>query len=470
MRRIAIATLLLATLCAGACSRSGTAATAAGSNGGSANAGDNSGTAPTSLPLGVGCGWEVVSDADATNVLYPDEAAMYWLAVIPNIPGARLRVSGQYPDARYFSFNAYDPILRPVDAIADFQIAPDVAGHNPYAKPGVAYGANYQVVVDFGLKPDNPAANTIYSGAISTGSNTIQNPLLTILAYRIYVPADGLRGDVRLPQLSIETADGSRTLGTLPNCDAPLLPNIGGTLPPLGLNTLLATSSYPEVLSAVPYPIAKYPAQTRVFYGLPDSYIGIVNNLLPTPLPLQASQLPLTGGGGFLSNQYNAYTTTAFSHDHGNLFLIRARAPSYRTENGVAFGAEQTRYWSVCQNEFATQRYVACARDEQGPIDAQGFFTIAVSDANARPSNADAAHQIAWLPWGAYPDGLLIYRQLLAADGFAQAIRNVPQGSDPAALMGDYLPQGTYCTQQVFESAGPGAADIFAACAAAQNP
>jgi hypothetical protein len=395
---------------------------------------------------------------------------VYWLAVIPNIPGARLRINGMYPNARYFSFNVYDPILRPVDAIADFQIAPNTAGTNPFTREGAAYGAPYRSYVDFDIKPDAPAANTIYSGSISTGTSTIQNPLLTVLAYRIYVPADGLRGDVHLPQLTIEAADGSRDIGTLPNCDAPLLPNIGGTLPPLGLNTLLASTTYPEVLSAIPYPVATYPTTTRVFYGLPDSYIGIVNNVLPTPLPIEASDLPLTGGGGFLSNKDNAYTTTAFGRDHGNLFLLRARAPTFRSKNGVEFGKEQTRYWSICQNEFATQRYVACVRDEQIPLDDQGFYTVAVSDAELRPSNADAAHDIAWLPWGAYPDGLLLYRQLLAAKDFAAAIRNVPQGTDPSSVMGDYLPKGIYCDRQIFESAGPRSADIFAACASASNP
>lgn len=466
MRTLRITALLLALICVSACSRSNSSSIANGvsdptdlGNGGS-----------TSLPLGIGCGWQVVSDADVTNVLYPDAAAMYWLAVIPNIPGAHLRIDGVYPNARYFSFNVYDPILRPVDAIADFQIAPHVPGKNPFTSKGVAYGAGYRSYVDFDVKPDAVAPNTIYSGSISTGTSTIKNPLLTVLAYRIYVPADSLRGNVSLPQLTIEAADGSRDIGTLPNCDSPLLPNVGGTLPPLGINTLLASTSYPEVLSAIPYPVATYPTTTRVFYGLPDSYIGIVNNVLPTPLPVGASSLPLTGGGGFLSNKDNSYTTTAFGRDHGNLFLLRARAPSYRRQTGVSFGTEQTRYWSICQNEFATQRYVACVRDEQIPIDDQGFYTVAVSDAALRPVNADAAHDIAWLPWGAYPDGLLIYRQLLAAKNFDAAIRNVPQGADPAAVMGDYLPKGIYCDRQIFESAGPRAADIFAACASTSHP
>lgn len=431
-----------------------------------ASASADDASAPTALPLGVGCGWTVVSDADVTNVLYPDEAAVYWLAVIPQLPGARLRIDGLYPQARYFSFNVYDPLLRPADAIYDARIAP-VSGANPYATTGAATGGTYRAYVEFTDKPDRPATNTIYSGFINAGATTLPNPATTVLAYRVYVPADGLRGGVRLPILTLEKADGSGDLGTLPACDAPLLPNAGGTLPSLGLNPLLAQTSYPEVLSALPYPPAAYPPKTTVFYGLPDSYIGILNNVSPLPIPVQSSQIPLTGGGGFLSNKDNAYTVTAFSHDHGNIFVLRARAPSYRTQTGVAFGSEQTRYWSVCQNEFATQRYVACARDEQVPLDAQGFFTVVVSDPDQRPVNATATNHIAWLPWGAYPDGLLIYRQLLAAPSFTQAIRNVPNGTPPAQIMGDDLPRGVYCPRATFEAAGTEPSAIAAACAAA---
>lgn len=415
--------------------------------------------------LGLGCGWQAVSDADTANVLYPDQAAMYWLAVVPHAPGLRLRIDGLYPQARYFSFNVYDPLLRPVDAIADFQITPLEGGGNPYRSEQDVSGAAYSAYVQFTSKPEAPAQNTIYSGFVNAGAVQLPNPLLTVLAYRVYVPADGLRGGVRLPLLTLETMDGSRAIGTLPNCQGPLLPNLGGeTLPSLGLNPLLATSDYPEVLSALPYPPAAYPPKTSVFYGLPDSYIGIVNNISPVDVPVNSSQLPLTGGGGFLSNRDNAYTVSAFGRDHGSVFVLRARAPSWRGQSGVPFGNEDVRYWSVCQNEFATQRYVACAYDRDVALDTQGFFTVVVSDEADRPANALPENGFTWLPWGFYPDGLLIYRQLLASPGFVPAIRNVAAGASPQDVMGDYLPQGTYCERSVFESAGTDPAQIFAAC------
>lgn len=421
----------------------------------------------TPLPFGLGCGWVAVSDADLTNVLYPDENAVYWLAAVPHVPGLRLRVDGYYPIARYFSYNVYDPLLRPVDAISDYQVIADEGSANPFAVADSAAGGRYHTYVEFTQKPDQPAPNTIYSGFVNAGAATLPNPLLTVLAYRIYVPDDGLRGGMPLPTLTLETASGQK-LYTLPNCDGPLLPNLGGgVLPSLGLNPLLAGADYPEQLSALPYPPAAYPAKTVVFYGLPDSYIGIVNNISPVDVPIQPGSLPLTGGGGFLSNRDNSYTVTTFGRDHGDIFLLRARAPHWRGQPGVPFGSEDVRYWSVCQNEFATQRYVACVYDRNVSLDAQGFYTVVVSDEADRPGNATPANHFAWLPWGFYPDGLLIYRQLLAAPGFTPAIRNVPAGADPAPIMGDYLPQSTFCPRAVFEAAGTDPATVFAACAAA---
>src|SRR3546814_8595050 len=83
--------------------------------------------------------------------------------------------------------------------------------------------------------------------------------------------------------------------------------------------------------------------------------------------------------------------------------------------------------------------------------DSLGFFTVVVSDAADRPINAVRTNDITWLPWGPYPDGLLLYRHLLPNPAFAQAIQNVPYGSDPDAVMGDYFPQVAYCTRATAE-------------------
>jgi hypothetical protein len=51
---------------------------------------------------------------------------------------------------------------------------------------------------------------------------------------------------------------------------------------------------------------------------------------------------------------------------------------------------------------------------------------------------------VGWIEWGSQPQGLLIYRHMLAAPGFAQAIQNVPEPGRERAVMRGYYPRGRY--------------------------
>ena len=420
------------------------------------------------FPVGVGCGWQAASDINVTNIAFPDDSAKYWVAVVPHIPGTRLRIDGRFGHMRYFSFNVYDPLIRPVDAIADEALVPDEAGQaNPFVEERAPLGGSYTAYVDFGQKPETPAINTLYSGAIPTGDNAVPNPAGTVIMYRSYVPEAGFdfQGGVGLPVLTLETADGSQEILPYADCTEPLIPTGGGVVPDPGLNDLLLTIDLPDaLLGLVTIPTATMPPSTQVFYGLPTTLLQILGNALGVPLGEEASGLPLTGGGGFLSNLHNDYTTIGFARRFGSAYVVRARAPSWRGAAGVPWGGEQLRYWSICQNEFLTQRFVDCARDEEVALDESGFFTVMVTDPADRPTWANADNGITWLPWGPFPDGLIIYRHMLPDPGFDQAIQNVPQGTEPAGIMGDYLPIGAYCHDEQLSQAPQSAAALFDDC------
>lgn len=423
--------------------------------------------ARTQPPAGIGCGWQLVSDIDTTNIAFPDQAATYWIALVPNLPQSRLRIDGRYPAARYFSYNVYDPLIRPVDAIADYEIAPERAGSNPFVNPQALPGAAYTAYVEFTARPETRAPNTVYSGFIPlTAERLLPNPLLTPLIYRVYVPAAGNSADggVGLPVLTLETQDGARELVPFADCAAPLAPRLGDQLPPPGLNAALLQLDYPEPAGVLRFPTATYPPRSAVFYGLPDTLLRILGNLSPAPPPEPLRSTEIGSGGGFLSNQHNAYIASAFSRSDGGIFLMRGRAPHWKGDPRRAGAGEQLRYWSVCQNEFVSQRFVACSADEQTALDGAGFFTVVVSDAAERPANATAKNGFTWLPWGPYPDGLLIYRHMLPAPDFAEAIQNVPRGSDPRTVMGDYFPLVTYCSRATFEAGGSDPAAVLRAC------
>jgi hypothetical protein len=71
-------------------------------------------------------------DATTTNVLAVDTNAVYWGGTYAALPGTRIRIEGQSPHARYISWNVYDAAARPIDALSDFQLAPDPGSSNPF--------------------------------------------------------------------------------------------------------------------------------------------------------------------------------------------------------------------------------------------------------------------------------------------------------------------------------------------------
>jgi hypothetical protein len=422
---------------------------------------------PTAAAAGeAGCSWLVVSNPDLINVAFPDEAATYWVATLPALPGARLRIDGRYPQARYFSFNVYDPALRPVDAITDYQILPRVAGTNPYQDAGAAAGGGYVAYVVDGATPDPRATNTLYTNVVRApgGAGGLPNPSITLI-YRIYLPEIDGSGGVPLPQLTLETADGATAPVSFAQCD-PLPPD---GLPSL-LNEAIRDASYPPGVDVVPVPIA--PSEPRItrFYGLPETLRVLASNAVGFDLPLQQITASDTGGG-FLSNVDNAYVTTMASRDKGALYIVRARAPVWAREPVDApLGDAQLRYWSICSNEFVSQRFVACLADHEVALDDAGYFTVVVSDPDQQPANAVAGQGslggMNWLPWGgAYADSVLIYRHMLPSPQFAEAIQNVPYGTPVEDAMGEYAPRAVYCDRATIEAAAS-AAQAFAACAA----
>jgi hypothetical protein len=147
------------------------------------------------------------------------------------------------------------------------------------------------------------------------------------------------------------------------------------------------------------------------------------------------------GSGGFLSNMDNAYVSMPISRGFGKLVVLHGRAPTFAETYPKAPtmpGGKQLRYWSFCQNDPFSQRYVGCLRDDQVKVDKSGFYTIVVSRPADRPSCARN-----WIPWGPQPQGVLIYRHMLPDPSFSGAIQRAQYGAE-RATMGDYFPSPRY--------------------------
>jgi hypothetical protein len=376
-------------------------------------------------------------DPDTVNVLYPDSAAQYWSASYTAVPGTRLRVDGIFPYARYTSWNAYDPLLRPFAKASDFQLQSDPGSKNPY-RPGAPRNTpvaqrHYTLFITFSAT-DHPGPNTIYV-------DPTQHPA-GLLTLRVYEPDAGrdATGGVGLPQITWEQTS---TAGP-PSLTSPCR----GLEKPTGSQLTGAYAGQSGPGTGAPYP-GRNPPDWHKFVNICQSGADLLfDNVFGDQLP-QGGQNPCGsfGSGGFLSNLDNAYVYAFVSQGFGPIVVFHAKAPTFAAtyQDAAAMpSAVQVRYWSFCQNDPFSERYVACLRDDQ-VVQRNGYYTIVVSAPSDWPSAARqrCRNAASWIPWGPQPQGVMLYRQMLPDPSFGQAIHNVSYGSE-SAQMGAYYPAGRY--------------------------
>lgn len=393
------------------------------------------------------CFWAAQADAEALNVGYPDEGAKYWLGTFAIPPGTEIVLRGRFPHARYASFNAYDPVARPTDALADVELVPDAGSVNPFAVGADRRAADRSYTVRIVPAPPPPQRadrlpNTLYLGI--GGQSAVSGAIL----YRVYL-ADrdrDIAGGVGLPQASLKLPGGEELHGP-DACEAL------NTTPPVSAAAQYAAADGPGANPPASYP-AYDPLRWQVFFNLPYNQAQVF--LGPTPASQLASLVPADRSGGYFSNIHNAYALALGNRSLGPVLVLEGRAPTFpRTRDGRAQMEDgQVRYWSICENERQSTRFIACLFDEDIPIDRDGRFTIVVSRPADRPANARVECSIAWLPWGPQPESLLILRHMLPRADFAQALQRVDKPGREADVVGEYLPLGKHQTTADVERRG----------------
>lgn len=380
------------------------------------------------------------TDPATVNVAYPDEAAIYWIGAYQAVPGTRLRITGRYPHARYFSFNAYDAAQRPLDALADVEIGPDAGSANPFVAGARRDGSarDYTAFVDFGPKPAVRAANTLYTG---TGQTAAPNTTGTFIL-RVYVPDRGRdeTGGVGLPTVTLESTALPGTRPADSACKDLAKPVLAGP------NDVVKAASGPPIPAGVDVAGQPTPRWTKFTNLVQALNVNVTDNPALDSFTQPVSALEAAGGkGAFLSNVHNSYVFTSLNRSYGEVSLTRFRAPRFpETRSAPAvMPAGQLRYFSVCTNDTASQRFVACATDDQSVVGADGFVEYVTSNAASRPAWARTDCGYTWLPLGPGATSTLIVRHMLPAPDFAQAIQRAEPGKELAS-MGDTLPASSY--------------------------
>jgi hypothetical protein len=404
--------------------------------------------APTSAQgLDLSCQFSFTRlDSATTNTLLVDTNAVYWASSYAAVPGTRIRIEGDFPYARYTSWNLYDAQAKPIAGLTDTQIKPDPGSVNPFL-PGASRlfpKRRYTAFIEFGKAPASPRPNTIYA----------DSPSGTFLL-RIYVPDRGrdAKGGVPLPKVTLERAGSTGASPGLAACRTAQAPY------PQLLNTAIADSrGAPDpTADGDGYP-GRNPPEWRLFVNLAQSGAEVMlDNETGEDFRDQVSA-GLPKSAGIFSNRDISYVFNPGSRGFGELLVLGGRAPTFadtRPAPATMPSGAQVRYFSFCQYEPISQRVIDCRSDDSIPVGADGRYTVVVSTAEQRPANARPECGVAWIPWGPATHGLLVYRQMLADPSFAEAIARIPEPRGERATMGEYYPGGEYLpAKAAFEARG----------------
>ncbi|MCU1646981.1 MAG: hypothetical protein JWN03_7256 [Nocardia sp.] len=379
-----------------------------------------------------GCSWSMELSPrtlGTLNFAYPDSGAAYWILPYQVSPTLNITVSGQFPDARYMSFNTYDSRFSSFtaagidSALPDDHITPAADAVNPWQQAG-APGGNYSISVRGDASPGQPNVLPLAPAGTSSG--------IGYLIYRVYLPTGG-PGAVSLPSVTLTDHGTSNTLR----------PCVGGVAG--------------EALGTV--------------LGAADDLIAL-RSMLPSAPSAPTGFRRVTGAGAF-PNVDNAYLADALDRPaDGQVVLIHGKAPT------VPAGPHPTpwpnasadvRYFSLCVNMLDLPGPVVrnalpdntvdvgCRNDTDTRIDSSGDYTYVVGTEQQR-SAIEAVPGVTFVPWslqGPNARHAILLRNMLPDSNFGQAVQYVAPNSDPAvaaSVMGDYYPSTATCTIEALQA------------------
>ncbi len=398
------------------------------------------------------CAWPIKLDVEEFDVGFPDVSSAYYIIPYMLSPREAIVLEGTYPFARFSSIVTYyrDPSatgtgLELLGWLPDYAIAPDAGSANPAVDPNASIDPAQRrwtvEVTGTASASAEPKVSTPVAGknALPAMPANIENAI-GVLILRLYAPADPPddTGKVGLPALTFrDDAGGSRTLTQ-------------------------CTDAERDTWETLFMPFA----------------VQIIEEAPPLPLPPSVDAQPewvQTTFPGLGTNPDNRYLVVPIAWEPGRIVVVRGQAPTF--PDTLAGDLQTTpadlRYWTFCTGSNVIPLITAsCVGDFEMPIDANGTYTIVVSQPEDQPANATVDNGVATMqPGDATQPELLFLRHLLPSEQFFdQSVWAVPEGIVGAAeeIMGPYYPQITYCDTATFEEGGADA--CFAAGAGATSP
>lgn len=325
---------------------------------------------------------EVLRGDNMQLQFYPDHFAYYWEYTFDAEanPDLGLVIEGEFPSARFLSYNVYDDdeqtsYCKKGFSVMDVDIKPEAGYTNPFVTGKEAKNQKYVVYV----LPTDADASVVAGKDNILWFDADVKKVCTILRY--YIPEGNINGGVAMPKvLAINVKTGEA-------CDAPKreLSGLRGEMSIPGG----AFNSSPNVM----------------FFRAPFSYA----------YPNGPAEY--------------CYTRNALETD--NVIVFNFKAPSFPKNISEFNSAVDMRYWSVCVGNKDTYTPLAIS-DYQTVIDANGFANYILADKNsadyAKVKSIAEAKGYNVLEWDgkAWGQGVMVlYRNMVFADDYVHSLRKL---------------------------------------------
>jgi len=363
--------------------------------------------------------WVILPGSSRLTPAFPDKCSTYAFITFKTKTGDfdLVKLTGEFPHARYFSFTTYDSNQgTDLAAILDQDIKPDQGNINPFiiGVNRTADKRNYTIwLVKEGVSPPDESNFMIIPANVES----------LLLGLRIYRPDNGTDsfGNVNLPKIEFLKKD--LTIGVTPDSSF----NLAGILkkiPILFFNKELIES----------WKIGRYFNRDNiVFYRVSDE--------------------------GYFPNSHNEYLSAILPQFYYNkIAVVTFKPPTFEdTYNNEKFqGGKDVRYWSICTGGLGATATPDCLCDDQIRLNSNGTVTICIAPEYMKKIIENAGFN--YMKWGVTYKPILIYRQLVANESFYGNINKVPKIGRPPSpenrteeyfnenraenFIGDYCPTG----------------------------
>lgn len=366
--------------------------------------------------------WESYLGKDTLVGILPDQYANYFTYTMARTNSdIGFKISGKFPDTRYFSFNVYSLGDNATQgSLVDYEIQTDSGKPNPFLanKDSVETGENFTAYLVPSKHKDKKLSNILPFR---------DDARLLAMVIRLYDYNIDDFGGVEFPTVEAFTMEDEVDNVTLAPVNLPKA---------LNLRTIVRNVSLPGMVKrlGLVYKTENTasldgPKATKKYYSLPFHAIDTK---------------------GYIENNDNRYLLAAITKQEEEVFIFRFKAPSYTTST-QNINQTDVRYWSFNLGNEATYNFNAL-KDEEAILDKEGYVNIILAspdaDIEAR-TKALGYNFLAWnMPW---KRGLILFRQMLANPDFEAQIDDVTPihadmtdftPTEAQNFIGDYAPQG----------------------------